>query len=85
KWDSDNDFSVVTSTSTSNVNQSGSYTNLLPSVDFNIEIVDNLIARASASRTLARPDYGNLFASTSVGGPNRPTYLGGIATGTQGN
>ncbi|NEL27412.1 MAG: TonB-dependent receptor, partial [Xanthomonas perforans] len=85
KWDADNDFSVVTSTSTSNVNQSGSYTNLLPSVDFNIEIVDNLIARASASRTLARPDYGNLFASTSVGGPNRPTYLGGIATGTQGN
>ena len=85
KWDADNDFSVVTSTATSIVTQKGKYTNLLPSVDFNIEIVDNLIARASASRTLARPDYGNLFASTSVGGPNRPTYLGGIATGTRGN
>ena len=85
KWDADNDFSVVTSTTTTNVIQTGHYTNLLPSVDFNIELVDNLVGRVSASRTLARPDYGNLFASTSVGGPNRPTYLGGIPTGSQGN
>ena len=88
-WEADNDFGVrfptgAAATPTAVV-QDGSYSNLLPSVDFNIEVADNLIARASASRTLARPDFGNLFASTSVGAPNRPTLLGGQATGNSGN
>jgi TonB-dependent receptor len=88
-WEADNDFGVRFPTGAAatpaEVLQNGSYTNLLPSVDFNIEVMDNVIARASASRTLARPDYGNLFASTSVGAPNRPTILGGQATGNSGN
>ncbi|WP_445190975.1 TonB-dependent receptor [Sphingomonas sp. Tas61C01] len=88
-WQSDNDFSVVfpnLATATPvEFTQRGHYENLLPAVDFNIELVNNLVARASASRTLARPDYGNLFASTTVGGPPRPTSLGGTATGSQGN
>jgi TonB-dependent receptor len=88
-WQSDNDFTVVfpnLATATPvETTQRGKYTNLLPAVDFNIELVDNLIARASASRTLARPDYGNLFASSTVGAPSRPTSLGGIPTGSQGN
>ena len=85
KWDSDNDFSVVIGDDTVNRGQRGRYNNLLPAVDFNIEVIDNLVARASASRTLARPDFGNLFASQAVGGPPRPTGLGGQATGSQGN
>jgi TonB-dependent receptor len=88
-WEADNDFGVRFPTGAaalpSEVLQNGSYTNLLPSVDFNIEVADNLIARASASRTLARPDYGNLFASTSVFTPPRPTLLGGQPTGSSGN
>ncbi|MFL6735279.1 MAG: TonB-dependent receptor domain-containing protein, partial [Sphingomicrobium sp.] len=63
----------------------GSYSNFLPSIDFRIEPMDNLVARVSLSKTMARPDYGNLFASESVNAPNRPTYLGGIATGNVGN
>jgi TonB-dependent receptor len=85
KWDSDNDLSVIYGTGTQTISQRGSYDNLLPAIDFNIEPIDNLIVRASASRTLARPDYGNLFASTTVGAPGRPTYLGGVATGNSGN
>ena len=47
--------------------------------------MDDLVARVSYSKTLARPDYGNLFASESANGPNRPTALGRSATGNTGN
>ncbi len=85
KWDADNDFSAVVAATGSPVVQRGNYTNLLPAVDFNIEVFDNFIARASASRTLARPDFGDLFASTTAGAPTRPVALGGRPTGTSGN
>ncbi len=85
KWDADNDFSAVIAANGSPVVQRGNYTNLLPAVDFNIEVFDNFIARASASRTLARPDFGDLFASTTAGAPTRPVALGGRPTGRSGN
>lgn len=85
EWDSDNDFSRIVSTQTTSISAKGEYSNLLPAIDFQIEPMDNVVARASYSRTLSRPDYGNLFASQSAGAPNRPIALGGIATGTQGN
>jgi TonB-dependent receptor len=85
KWDADNDFSSVVSATVTPVRQTGSYTNFLPSIDVDVEVMDNLKARVSASRTLARPDYGNLFASTTAGAPNRPTLLGGIPGGSKGN
>lgn len=85
KWDSDNDFSRVVGSDVVGITQQGEYSNILPSMDFRIEPMDNLVARVSVSKTLARADYGNLFASQSANAPNRPTYLGGIATGTSGN
>jgi TonB-dependent receptor len=39
-------------------------------------VLDNVMARASFSRTIARADYGNLFASVTTNAPNRPTALG---------
>jgi len=88
QWDSDNDFSRQLNLDTAvfvDRSGSGKYSNFLPSIDFRIEPMDNLVARVSLSKTLARPDYGNLFASESANAPNRPTYLGGIATGSTGN
>ena len=86
KWDSDNDFSTIISNQTVELNSDGKYTNFLPSVDFRIEPMDNLVARVSLSKTLARPDYGNLFASVGVAQPNRPTFFpDGRATGTGGD
>jgi len=85
-WNADNDFSrPVNLSNVVEVSGKGSYTNILPSVDFRIEPMDNLVARVSVSKTLARPEYGNLFASPSANAPNRPTFLGGVATGTAGN
>ncbi|WP_262984888.1 TonB-dependent receptor [Sphingomonas daechungensis] len=85
QWDSDNDFSRVVSSSVSGLTSKGQYTNFLPSIDFRIEPMDKVVARVSLSKTLARPDYGNLFASVSANAPNRPTFLGGVATGNGGD
>jgi TonB-dependent receptor len=86
-WVSDNDFTTVLSTDTVPIQTKGEYNNLLPAIDFRIEPMDNLVTRVSYSKTLARPDYGNLFASVSVdnNNPNRPTAIGGVPTAAQGN
>ncbi len=85
QWDSDNDFSRIVGAEVSGLSSKGQYTNFLPSVDFRIEPMDEVIARISLSKTLARPDYSNLFASVAANAPNRPTFLGGIATGAGGD
>ena len=85
EWDSDNDFTRVIGNNVVEVTREGEYNNLLPAVDFQIEPMDDLIARISYSKTIARADYGNLFASQSAGAPNRPTFLGGVTGGNQGN
>jgi len=85
EWDSDNDFTRVISSTIVPIRRTGEYNNLLPSIDFQIEPTDNVVARVSYSRTLARADYGNLFASQSAEIPNRPTALGGRGGGNAGN
>ncbi|MEZ0244692.1 MAG: TonB-dependent receptor [Sphingomonas sp.] len=84
-WTSDNDFTRVSSTTVQPVSATGNYDNLLPSLDFSIEPVQDLKLRASFSRTLARADYSNLFVSDSANAPPRPTAIGGVATGSSGN
>ena len=84
-WTADNDFRGDSSGVFTSRRQRGNYENLLPAVDFSIEPITNVKARVSFSRTLARPDYGNLFATESAGAPGRPTALGCIPTGNKGN
>jgi len=84
-WTADNDFVVQNSTDQQAISARGSYSNWLPAVDAKIEVLDNLFARASYSKTISRAPYGNLFASTGVGAPGRPTAIGGIATGSSNN
>jgi TonB-dependent receptor len=84
-WQADNDFNVATSSDRQAISARGGYRNWLPSVDFQIEVFKNFITRASYSKTIARAPYGNLFATTTVGAPPRPTAIGGIATGNANN
>lgn len=84
-WASDNDFVRTTSASPVSVEDSGSYNNLLPSLDFSVDVTDDIVTRVSWSKTIARPGYGSLFAADTAGNPPRPTALGGIATGSRGN
>ncbi|MFZ0268857.1 TonB-dependent receptor, partial [Caulobacter sp.] len=84
-WTADNDFRVDTAATYSPISGKNSYSNLLPALDFQTELATNLIGRFSFSRTIARPDYGNLFASVTAGTPNRPVANGAIPLGTRGN
>ncbi|MGK6357129.1 TonB-dependent receptor [Sphingomonas sp. DT-207] len=79
RWAADNDLYVDGGPAGDSVTVKAKYDNLLPSLDFNIEVLDNVIARTSFSQTLARADYGNLFASVTANAPNRPTALGAAA------
>jgi TonB-dependent receptor len=78
------DFNINISSSNNALVDKGRYTNLLPSMDFQIEAADNLIGRFSASRTIARPNYGDLFSATQIVSP-AITAIGQIPTASTGN
>ena len=84
-WAADNDFVTLLSSSEQPVSGDNSYDHILPSLDVSVDITDNFKARVSLSRTISRPDFGSLFAASNPGAPNRPTALGGVPGGTQGN
>jgi TonB-dependent receptor len=85
-WQADNDFNVLNSTDRQALSSKGSYNNLLPSMDFSIDLTNKLKGRFSYSKTIARAPYGSLFASASVqNAPPRPTALGGTPTGFSNN
>ncbi len=48
---------------------SGEYSRILPNFDFSIEPMDDLITRFSYSRTIARPNIGQLFPGTNLNAP----------------
>jgi TonB-dependent receptor len=84
-WQSDNDFTTVVSSDYQPVSDSGHYDNLLPGMDFQIELKRNLIGRLSFSRTISRPNFDNLFASVGTGVPSDATAVGGQISGSVNN
>ena len=84
-WAADNDFTQIASATFEPVSGKNDYDHILPALDFSIDLTDELKGRVSFGRTIARPDFGSLFASTDPGSPNRPTYLGGVPGGNAGN
>ncbi len=85
-WRADNDFIKEPGTGNQVNSESNTYDNILPALDFQIDLTDNLVGRVSYGKTMARPDYGSLFASFGVDSPpNRPTLFGGSGTGSGGN
>jgi TonB-dependent receptor len=85
-WTGDNDFAQqFANPGTQPLTEETDYDHFLPSLDFSIEVVENLVLRASASKTIARADFGQMFAATSSGTPPRATALGVTAGGSRGN
>lgn len=84
-WFSEDDFLVQQSGDLQDVTGEGEYDHLLPNVDFQVDILDNLVGRVSYSKTIGRVGYANLFASTAANAPNRPTALGAQTTGSSQN
>jgi TonB-dependent receptor len=73
RWITDNEFNAVNALNPDGtVNQSftsltGSYDNLLPNVDFNIEVIDDVLFRASYSKTIGRPNYNDIQGGLLLG------------------
>ena len=82
RWTADNDYVVDYGAGQENVEGEGDYNHLLPNIDFRLNVTDDIVARASYSQTIGRVPFGNLFASTTVQPPNRPTIIGGVTGGT---
>jgi TonB-dependent receptor len=84
-WESNNDFSFTLGSGVDSLAEDYTYNVLLPSLDMSVDITDNLKARASFSKTLARPGYSDMYTATSVEGPSRITHLGDNPSASQGN
>ena len=69
-------FQVVRSSQVTPVTQEADYDHVLPSFDFDLDLRDDLKARFSYSKTIARASYGNLAASVSGFGTVGSTLLG---------
>jgi TonB-dependent receptor len=79
-WVADNEFSA-TFEETGFSEQTGGYDHWLPNIDFDIEVVENVVLRASSSITITRPVYSDLQGGTTINNPVR--FNGG--TGNTGN
>ena len=78
RWVSNNDFTVDQGAfvDAEMRSESNSYSHFLPNIDFDIDLTENVKARASFSQTIARPTYGQLSNAVSItGGPGAPTVL----------
>ena len=67
EWASTNEFTAVPAEGALASGLTGNYDASLPNIDFDIEIIDNVVFRASFSETIARPSYGDLRGNLSVG------------------
>ena len=76
RWMSNNDFNIVRSDESLPFSEKNSYNYLLPNLDFSIDLTDDVKGRISASKTIARPPYGNLYAGPNVGGPSGSILFG---------
>ncbi len=85
RWTADNDFTLDSSATIVSQEYQSDYDNWLPNIDISWEAMDDVIARASFSKTIARPAYSNLYATTAPGTPPRPTANGTNPTAARGN
>lgn len=64
-WDAENEFGIRTA-GFQNESLDGGYDHFLPSVDFKLEVVEDLFVRASYSKTITRPGYAAIQGGLTV-------------------
>ena len=85
-WNDNNDFLAETDgVEAEAYTQEADYDNLLPSLDFSINLTDDIKGRFSYSKTIARANYGDLAVSADNFGTVGSTYLGTRATAEASN
>lgn len=65
RWDGANEFGLVPGEFTF-TSLDGGYDHFLPSVDFKLEVVEDWFVRASYSKTITRPGYGDIQGGLTV-------------------
>jgi TonB-dependent receptor len=86
-WLSNNDFRLDRAGAATSFAEDASYNHLLPSLDFDIGLTDSVKGRFSYSKTIARAQYGQLFAGSNPGTPNGSSLVASTthASGTSNN
>ncbi|MFC6439459.1 TonB-dependent receptor [Bowmanella sp. JS7-9] len=80
-WAGDNEFNLVATGDQEFTELKGDYSNLLPSIDFSIDLTDDMKLRASYSKTIARPSYSAIQGGQTI---NSLVRIDG-GTGARGN
>jgi len=84
-WQDNNDFFVQRTADPTLLKAKSDYDNMLPSMDFDINLRDDVKARFSFSKTISRPDRTQLTPAVADFGRVGSTYNGTVATASQGN
>ena len=87
-WTDNNDFQTTiydTAAGITTLSDTFDYSNMLPSFDFDISLQEDLKGRFSFSKTIARANYGNLYAGASGFAQTDPTYIGAQPTASSFN
>ncbi len=67
-WENDTLQANIIATSPQSVDDTGAYDLLLPNLDFDISVTDDVVLRASVSKTVTRPNYNDIRGGASLGG-----------------
>ena len=80
-WGSGNEFTATGAGEGDFTELEGDYDVVLPNFDFRIDLTPDLVGRVSLSKTLTRPNYGDIQGGQTISNPVR---IGG-GTGSRGN
>ncbi|WP_016956374.1 TonB-dependent receptor [Catenovulum agarivorans] len=80
-WTADNEFFAVDNGTKIETSLEGDYSHWLPSLDFDIELTDDLVLRASYSKTITRPKFNDIQGGITI---DQPVRVNG-GTGFEGN
>jgi TonB-dependent receptor len=67
-WTANNDFTIGRSVTVQPFTEETDYNHVLPSLDFDVMLTDAVKGRISYSKTIARANYGDLYAGATVRG-----------------
>ena len=84
-WEDNNDFREIRESAITPVAEETDYDHVLPSFDFDINLRENLKARLSYSKTIARARYVDLRATVGEFGTVGSTFLGTTPTAVAAN
>jgi len=77
EWSEDTSTSIVGATPAETQKEVADYSQFLPSLSLSLEVTDDIILRAAASKTISRADYASLQGGTTVNtGGNLSGYTG---------